>query len=256
MTRRNILAVAVAFIVAAACIRLGFWQLERLSERQASNELVRQRFAEPPVPAGLLAGEPKSVRFRRVRVEGNWDFDREIVLSVKTRDGSPGVHLVTPMRRANGAATVLVNRGWVYSPDALTVDRARWHEPRDATVIGYVEELNAEHAGPVAARDTESRTWRFLYADRVARAFPDGVAPYYIVALPEESQRANAPVRLPVPVLSDGSHRSYAVQWFSFAAIAVVGVAALIRVDARAAGDRKYVPERDAGGERREAKLP
>ncbi len=237
MTRRNILAAIVALVAAAFCIRLGFWQLERLGERRASNELVRQRFAEAPVSAGVLAGGPEPIRFRRVRVDGMWDFDREIVLSAKTRDGSPGVHIVTPLRQADGGATVLVNRGWVYSPDAMTVDRARWHEPREASVIGYIEELTSRPAGPAVPRDTASRTWRFLYADRVANAFPEGVAPYYVVALPEAKQSANAPVRLPAPALSDGSHKSYAVQWFSFAVIAVVGVSALIRTDIRSRGN-------------------
>jgi len=241
MNRRNLVAAIFAVVVAAACVRLGLWQLERLGERRASNELVRRRFAEPPVPTGLLAGGSKSLRFRRVRVDGSWDFDREIVLSAKTRDGSPGVHIVTPLRPGGGGPAVLVNRGWVYSPDAMTVDRAKWREPGEATVIGYVEDLASPSAGAAAARDTASRTWRLLYADRVANAFPEGVAPYYVVALPETTQRANAPVRLSVPALSDGSHRSYAVQWFSFAVIAVVGVAVLIRTDTRAAASRREV---------------
>jgi cytochrome oxidase assembly protein ShyY1 len=36
-------------------------------------------------------------------------------------------------------------------------------------------------------------------------------------------------VRLGEPVLSDGSHRSYAIQWFSFALIALVGGTLLVR---------------------------
>jgi len=244
LTRRNILAAIFAVVVAAVCIRLGFWQLERLSERRASNDMIRQRFAETPVMAGSLAGASNSFRFRRVRIDGRWDFGREIVLSVKTRDGSPGVHIVTPLRPDGGGPAVLVNRGWVYSPDAMTVDQARWHEPAEASVIGYVEDLASTSDGASATRDTASRTWRLLYADRVANAFPEGVAPYYVVALPEATQRANAPVRLPAPVLSDGSHRGYAVQWFSFAVIAVVGVALLIRTDTRAeAGLKEVVPD-------------
>ncbi|MGI9078770.1 MAG: SURF1 family protein [Gemmatimonadaceae bacterium] len=242
MTRRNVLAAIVAVVAAAVCIRLGFWQLERLGERRSSNELVRRRFAEPPVPAGSPAARPESLRFRRVRVDGVWDFDREIVLSAKTRDGSPGVHIVTPIRPSEGGPAVLVNRGWVYSPDAMTVDLERWREPLEANVTGYVEELAPQSAKPAAPRDTKSRTWRFLYADRVASAFPEGVAPYYVVALTEARQRPNSPVRLPAPAFSDGPHRSYAVQWFSFAVIAVVGVAALSRVDTLAAGSRKNIP--------------
>ena len=33
------------------------------------------------------------------------------------------------------------------------------------------------------------------------------------------------PVRVPPPVLDDGPHLNYAIQWFSFALIAIVGTA-------------------------------
>jgi len=36
-------------------------------------------------------------------------------------------------------------------------------------------------------------------------------------------------IRWPIPELSDGPHLSYAIQWFSFAVIIVVGAAALAR---------------------------
>jgi hypothetical protein len=37
------------------------------------------------------------------------------------------------------------------------------------------------------------------------------------------------PVRIPLPSLDEGPHRSYAVQWFAFAAIALIGTGAVAR---------------------------
>jgi cytochrome oxidase assembly protein ShyY1 len=39
---------------------------------------------------------------------------------------------------------------------------------------------------------------------------------------------------VPLPELSEGPHLSYAIQWFSFAVVALVGSAILVRRDRRA----------------------
>jgi cytochrome oxidase assembly protein ShyY1 len=54
------------------------------------------------------------------------------------------------------------------------------------------------------------------------------VAPYLVVLVGDTSI-AGHPARRELPVLDDGPHRSYAVQWFCFAAIALGGAAAVIR---------------------------
>jgi cytochrome oxidase assembly protein ShyY1 len=35
-------------------------------------------------------------------------------------------------------------------------------------------------------------------------------------------------VRVPPPTLDEGAHRSYAIQWFAFALITVIGTAAVL----------------------------
>lgn len=58
------------------------------------------------------------------------------------------------------------------------------------------------------------------------------VAPYLLVQTADAdpgTPRDSTPARLELPVLDEGPHRSYAVQWFSFAAIAAVGGVVLYR---------------------------
>ena len=116
-----ILFAAIALAAAALFVRLGFWQLDRLEQRRARNTLLASRLGAAPAPWS----DTTAIRYRRVTLSGVADYDREIVLVGRSRGGSPGVNLVTPVRRRGSDTAVLVNRGWVYSPDGTRVDHAR-----------------------------------------------------------------------------------------------------------------------------------
>ena len=80
-----------------------------------------------------------TAHFRRVRVRGAYDYPNEIVLTLRGRNGSPGVNILTPIRRAGNDTAVLVNRGWVYSPDGVTVETKQWREGDSVDANGFVE---------------------------------------------------------------------------------------------------------------------
>src|SRR5918998_6664213 len=99
MSRRSIIAAVFALSVAAVCVRLGVWQLSRLAERRARNAEAAASMHGAPVALADLAGDSLAPRFRRVRVSGSFDFEHELVVTGKTRQGSPGVHIITPLRQ-------------------------------------------------------------------------------------------------------------------------------------------------------------
>ena len=131
---RELLGACLALVVAATCVRLGFWQIARLHQRQARNATARGGWALPPLE---LRGPvpPDSVGNRRVHVRGFYDFDHERLWRPHLLDEAPGVDLVTPLKLAGGVA-VLVDRGWVASADAFLVDERAYREPDSADVAG------------------------------------------------------------------------------------------------------------------------
>ncbi|MDF1502932.1 SURF1 family protein [Roseisolibacter sp. H3M3-2] len=239
MSRRTTSLLVLAGVAALICARLGVWQLSRLGERRAHNASVAARLRQPPVAPWGLPADTAEQRYRRVVLAGRADYAHEFVLVNRSRDGSPGVHIVTPVRVAGRDTVVLLNRGWIYSPNGTDVDLARWREGDSVTVDGYVE-IPSRRPGPgrlSAERDVVAYRW--LDAADVARHVGAPVTPYYVVwsAPPgEEQPPPDRPVRVPPPALDEGSHFSYAVQWFSFATVAVVGGAAFARADRRRRG--------------------
>jgi surfeit locus 1 family protein len=235
MNRRALVGCVVAVGVAALFARLGVWQLHRLAERRAFNAQFEHRLAAPPAPLDGIPSDTALAKYRRVRVHGTLDYDHQFVITGRSRDGAPGVFLITPLRPDSGGRAVLVNRGWVYSPDASSVNAALWLEPERTTVEGFIEPLPARTRGGSQSA-SNARAWRELDYARATAELPYPIEPYTIVELATGPRPAGAPTRLALPEMDDGPHLSYAIQWFTFAAIALYGAVYLLWLEHRASG--------------------
>lgn len=235
MSRRAVIAAVIALAIAALFARLGVWQLHRLAERRAFNAEFESRLAAPAAGLATLPTDTALAKYRRVRVHGTFDFDHQFVITARSRQGAPGVWLLTPLRPDSGTTAVLVNRGWVYSPDASSVNLEMWNEPERTTVEGYVVPI-PPHSLDDPRAVANPRAWRALDYARFSRAVPYPIEPYYVVELASGPKPADAPTRLDLPPMDEGPHKSYAIQWFTFAAIALYGVGYLIYLEVRRRG--------------------
>lgn len=225
MPRRILVFCLFAAASAVLFIRLGFWQLDRLHERRQRNATITQQQLGAPIPLVNLPHDTAQAHYRAASVEGRYDYEHELVLSNRTRRGSPGVDLLTPVRIAGSDTAVLVNRGWVYSPDGASVDLGRWHEGERARLKGYVELITAD---TVLAVSSHPRVVRHVSRAELTSKIPYPVASFYLVAFGDTTDLAH-PARRDLPVLDDGPHRGYAMQWFAFALIAVAGAGIVVR---------------------------
>ena len=205
MQRRDLKLAIIASVVAAGCVGMGIWQIKRLQQRRAVNALVAARWALPPLLIRDRSVSADSAHQRRVTARGVYDYAAEKTWPGRSFQGTPGVALITPLRLPDGSA-VLVDRGWVPSPDAYHVDATRYREPDTATIAGLAL------VPPRGRGDVETK----------------GYLPF-VIQLETPDPARGLPRRWPQPELSEGSHLSYVIQWFSFAAIALVGTAALLR---------------------------
>jgi surfeit locus 1 family protein len=223
--RKWILSIlAISFAVVS--ISLGFWQLRRLAERREANALLASRRFAAEVPLDSVPSDTAIAHFRRVRVRGAYDYPDEIVLTLRGRNGSPGVNILTPIRRAGNDTAVLVNRGWVYSPDGMTVDTKQWREQDNVDANGFVEVFPTK--GPFdKANPRRPRSMRRLDRSALVKLFPYPIANYYVVLT--DSARSGGPPRVEPASLDEGPHRNYAIQWFFFAAISIIGLVIFLR---------------------------
>ena len=217
MNARTGAFVALAVLMAAVFVRLGVWQLDRHQQRKAFNADRAARLAAAPAPFDTVR-RLREGWMRQVTVEGEPDYANEFVITGRSRDGSPGVHIITPLRIAGNDTAVLVNRGWVYAPDAATIDLKRWRESR-TSFSGHTDTLPS----PTAPPQLKDRGLRNLGVAGVDQLLPYPFYSLYLIAHDSVVAANQAPARLSQPALDGGPHLSYAIQWFCFAAIAIGG---------------------------------
>jgi surfeit locus 1 family protein len=222
-TARRLL-IFVMLLVAAGFARLGVWQLDRLHRRRAANAATMAGRLAPAVTLTAATQHPESLGQRRVVARGRYDQGRDIVLRGNVLEGTPGVLIVTPLLLGDRGPAVLVERGFVPSPDAVTVDLGELQEPGEMVVRGVA--LPVPRAGGAPIEHAGRTTWRRLDLAALRERLPYDVLPVYIQQSPD-SALPSFPRRLAPAPIDEGPHLNYAIQWFFFAAM-VAGFAVLV----------------------------
>ena len=224
---RRVAVVVVAAVVATTCVGLGLWQLRRLEERRELNATILDRRSDPPVVIEGASARPDLDPYRPAAARGTYDLEHEVLLYGRSLDGEAGHHLVTPLVLPGGGA-ILVVRGWV--PFAMQTAPVRGAAPpaAEVEVSGF---LVPDEGDGSTAPDAEGII-RVLDVMGIASTLPFDVFPLALqLAEQAPPQPGPLPTPVPMPELSEGPHLSYAIQWFAFAAVAVIGAAILLRRD-------------------------
>jgi len=209
-------AIAVALFVSA-----GQWQFHRMETKEALRARYEAAILMPPSTLPMLpaSGDWATERYRRVIAQGQYDAAHQFLLDNKVHAGRVGYDVVTPLKLADGRA-VLVDRGW--TPAGPT--RALLPDvPPPEGVVEVTGRLNLPPARYLELR-TESApgsVWQNLDPARFTRV--TGLAVLPAIVEETEPHPADALVReWPAPDFGVDQHRIYMMQWYGFAALALV----------------------------------
>lgn len=222
-------------IVTAVCIRLGFWQLDRLDQRQAEIEHINARLEVAPANLATPMIAP-AYAYRRAAATGEFDPGQQILLENRSLDGQPGFHLITPLRFKRGEGAVLVDRGWIAYEDGIEGQLDNFDVSGLVEVTGIlipsVDQPTWDFlADPISEDgDPPLTTWRFLTIDLIQKQVSYPLAPLILVQTKPLGSGPDLPQPDPGVELDEGPHLGYAIQWFAFAAIAITGGGLWIRL--------------------------
>ena len=228
-----LLSHAFALVLVVLFVSLGFWQLDRHDQRAERNRTVESRSAQPPEAVGeLLAGDGPvgDLRDRRATAEGRYVPGAELLIDNRSFDGLPGAWIVAPLRLADGSV-LAVSRGF-QGFDSGRIDPAA---PPSGTVAveGRVLPWDDRDCGVRTDGNDTPVGAGCLDRDAVEAVTGEEVLPVVLQLVRSSPAEAEVVRPVPPPELDAGPHRSYAVQWFIFATIGIVGYPLILRRVAR-----------------------
>ena len=199
-----------------ALVSLGIWQVQRLAWKEGVLAQIDSRIAAAPV---AIPTNPDPERDKYLPVEVRGDFlDRHLRVLVSRKGTGAGYRIISTME--TGAGLIMVDRGYVRAsvegpvPAGASVEvTGNLHWPDE--VDGYTPEPDLE-AGIWFARDVA----------RMAEHL--GTRPILVVAAEtSETDPFASPLRLDSQGIPN-DHLSYAITWFSLAAIWVIMTATFL----------------------------
>lgn len=242
---RWILTTLLVLVAVGVMVRLGLWQLDRLEQRRAFNTRVQAQISAPPLDLNeeVSVNELPDMEYRQVVVTGKFDPYNEILLRGQYRDGLPGYHLLTPLVIEGGDRAVLVDRGFIPLEEGSPEARAKYALGGPITVRGVIQRTQSDRRfgapDPTLAPDeTRMDAWNAVRLDRIEHQMPFPLLPVYVALDVESAPEVGPYPQIEPPDLSEGSHFSYAIQWFSFAAVLGLGYPFFVRKQLQQ-GDRE-----------------
>lgn len=253
---RWILSHLLVAAIVVGCVWAGFWQLRRLDDKRDALERYERRGTEEVVDVGALlapdstAEAVEAVALRRVTATGRYLAEDQVTVRNRSFEGAPGHWVITPLLLDDGSA-VLVNRGWV--PLAVVEDMGRVAPPDgEVAVDGLITESQVRgRLGAVDQGGSDVVDFARVDVELIGDRLDGPVLPAYVTLTGQEPPGGELPAPVAVVEPDEGPHFGYAVQWFIFASIAVIGYPLVLR---RIAGDRATEEGPAAGPARRRSR--
>jgi surfeit locus 1 family protein len=227
-------------IMIGVTIRLGFWQLDRLEQR---NDFINQVNAVKISPEINLSGNISGLdlvsnEYRNLQASGRFDFDYQIALRnqiwVQTWGNDLGYSLFTPFKMDNGLV-VLVQRGWIPIEFNTPASWREFDQDGELTINGIIRipikkgEMGGGVPDPTySPGEKMSYFWNTIDIDHLQKLMPYELLPIYVQQAPDPLRKIYPFASLPEFDLSEGAHLGYAIQWFMYSLLILIGYPILI----------------------------
>ncbi|MDH3760138.1 MAG: SURF1 family protein [Gammaproteobacteria bacterium] len=200
---------------------LGMWQLERAAFKDSVQLKFEQRLAQDYQALGR-DDDLADVQYRKLKFMGRYEQAHHFLLDNQVHQGRAGYQVITPLYLADSDYILLVNRGW-----------AAWGDSRESlppilppqtggevSGIAFIPGEPALSLGGVELNGEWPQLIPYVDIAALQQQYSKQLLPMVLWMAPEQPGaylRDWDPIWLP-PEKS----RAYAVQWFCFAALALV----------------------------------
>ena len=213
---------------------LSNWQWHRLQDRQEVNAEIQAQINKAPIPITELIVDtdgaksvPEDSQWRTVEITGVWLQDNQVLVRKKSLESDLGLWVVTPLQLADGTI-VMINRGWTAAANSAVDSPVVSDVPVGTIeVLGRLRDVT-ERTKPAPTDLPEGQVDRIVPTEIVDS--PDTLTNAYVEMTASRPESRSTEIRsLPAPEVTEGAHRSYAIQWIFFEIMTVIGWIILVR---------------------------
>ena len=231
-----------SLIAAVFCYAMSYWQYQRYAFKLDYFQILERQQALGVQP--LSPEDAPNQLYGTVRVQGELDFENEMVLLNRSKGNTSGVKVVTPVKIAGSDLHVLVDRGFL--PYHLYHERRyeAWRPNASETIEGIVRPsvTPSFFFSPPAKRpggEEGPGRWVRLEIETMAEQLPYPVLPVYLEQI---NPSGDALIYDKTEVLPASRHLNYAIQWASFATFGILfGLFLQFRPSNKAAGNNQLL---------------
>ena len=207
---------SAAFI--ALTIALGNWQTRRAEEKLALGRMLDDEARGPALQVPSERADETGFDRRRVAARGTFLTRDTFFLDNKVVRGAVGYEVLTPLQPERGGTAVLVNRGWIPGGDRSKMPEVP--TPDGVQAIEGIAVVPGKRFLELAPEANAGSLRENLVLSREETRLGLRLQPFVIE---QTSEARDGLVRAwERPDTGAERHRSYALQWYSFAALAAV----------------------------------
>ena len=209
-------------------LNLGFWQLNRLEDKKNFNSVLRAHTSAPiqtldqAVPA---TWEKDTSEWIRVSLTGTYDSTKAVTIINRSQDGTAGYNSAVPFTSLSNR-TILVNRGFVPLVMSTPTIPAGKIE-----IVGYLRASQSRSAlGPIDSTKAGNTEFQRFDIPLISSNVGGNLEPMFLQLIQESpATKSPWPAIVQLPPLDNGTHFSYALQWFFFCLVAFAAWVVVIR---------------------------
>ena len=198
-------------------VSLGLWQWRKAESKGALQTELDARSHDAAIAMPTTPADVTTLRYRRVILRGTYDASRQVLIDNRLYREQAGYHVITPLQLEGSSMHVLVNRGWLPAP----VDHRSL--PAAAVPSGTIELTGIAVEAPQRffnLMPQPTSGWAQVWQNLDLARFRSAVSyPLQALIVQLDPDAPGGYVRdWPRPDERIERHRSYALQWFGFAA--------------------------------------
>jgi cytochrome oxidase assembly protein ShyY1 len=227
---------SLAVVFAIVCCFLAIWQWNRREEALTAIDRLESNYDRAPVAVTDALPDPGAFdadqQWTPVRLEGEYLTHDQLLLRGRWRNGQVGFDVIAPFRTSDGTVFI-VDRGWLDQAPGAEEPVTEPETPEGPTTV--VARLRPDE-GAIAGRGAPEGQIASVDLDELAAQLgaPTYTGAYGLLVSEDGSVPGDVSVASR-PVLDEGPHLSYSLQWYVFALGGFAAVAWGMRDELRSA---------------------